>query len=292
MINIEKICCVIVTYNCGEEFLKTFNSVFNQVGKVVIVDNGSQKNTLNILEKLEDKAKIICLKENLGIATALNLGVNYALKNKFEWVLTLDHDSILDKCMVRKLSECYENLDDSYKKIVVSLLPQYIEMGNNSSKNNELDEFFEVEAGITSGNMVKCSAFKSIGLFNESLFIDYVDNEFCYRIINNGFKIIQIKDAILYHRLGDTQVRRFLNLKLNVSNHSVIRRYYITRNRFYCWSKYSKIAPLSIKLDKKSFIKEFIKIVLYEEEKFNKLKMILKGYKDFKKCNYGKYINI
>ena len=48
----DKICATIITYNCGESFINTFNSVYNQVNKIVIVDNGSEKTTIDLLKRL------------------------------------------------------------------------------------------------------------------------------------------------------------------------------------------------------------------------------------------------
>lgn len=286
----NSVCCVIVTYNCSDEFLNTFNSVINQVDEIVIVDNGSRYDTKNILISLENKAKVIFLDDNMGIAAALNIGVKYAIENHYDWVITLDNDSIMDDKMIGKLLSTYDTLNDKQKREIVSLMPQYLEMGVHDYNENIKSGTIEVECGITSGNLIKINIFKKVGMFNEKLFIDYVDNEFCYRIIKLGYKILQVNDAILYHRLGEVEERKFLNSKVRVSNHSVIRRYYITRNRLYCWKKYSKLAPKTMKLDKLSFIKETIKIILYEKEKKLKIRMILKGYKDYKKNIFGKFI--
>ena len=54
----DRICAVIVTYNCGENFLNTFKSVENQVDKIVIVDNGSTENTIRMLNKLKSEKKL------------------------------------------------------------------------------------------------------------------------------------------------------------------------------------------------------------------------------------------
>lgn len=76
------ICCIIVTYNIDNEFEKCFHAIKDQVDKVIIVDNGSNKDTLNYLDKIngEYNIKLIKNKQNMGIAYALNQGVKYALK--------------------------------------------------------------------------------------------------------------------------------------------------------------------------------------------------------------------
>lgn len=289
----DKICAVIVTYNCDGNFLNTFNSVVNQVDKIVIVDNGSKSSTIEMLKKLKEEkgAELILCGDNLGIAAALNKGVKYALENNYQWVITLDHDSNLKEDMVGKLLEAYYTLDDDKKKKVVSLLPRYIELGLNVEEqlNKEQEDIKYIDGGITSGNLVNRKAFEEVGLFDEKLFIDFVDYDFCFRIKEKGYEIVEIKDAILFHRIGETKSGRFFFKKVSATNHSPVRRYYITRNRMYCWRKYKDIVPEEIKFDKGCALKETIKILLYEEKKMTKMKMIIKGIKDSKKESFGKY---
>ena len=48
--------------------------------------------------------EIILNKENLGIATALNIGVRKALENGYEWILTMDQDPEVDYNGIRKIN--------------------------------------------------------------------------------------------------------------------------------------------------------------------------------------------
>ena len=285
----EMICGIIVTYNCDSNFVDTLNSVINQVDKLIIVDNGSSEDTIKMLKNLNEKYhfKLYCCNKNIGIAAALNIGVKYSIDNGYEWILTLDHDSVLKQDMVEKLLKRYHELHNEERKKVVSLLPRYILEGIED-KNISNEKVRYVEAGITSGNFVKKEAFEQVGLFEEKLFIDYVDYDFCYRIIEKGLKIVEVSDAIMYHKLGEISSKNLLNAKFNVTNHNPIRRYYMTINRFYCWNKYKDIVSENIKYDKMCAAKETVKILLFEEDKFEKMKMKIKGVHDYKKDKYGK----
>ncbi|WP_299996083.1 glycosyltransferase family 2 protein [uncultured Clostridium sp.] len=289
----DKICATIITYNCGEGFINTFNSVYNQVKKIVIVDNGSEKTTIDLLERLKKEypIELILCKENLGIAAALNKGVKYALDNGYDWVMTLDHDSNLKEDMAKKLLEAYYRIGEEKRKKVVSLLPRYIELGLDQERQDARytnTDIQYVEGGITSGNLVNRKAFEEVGYFDEKLFIDFVDYDFCFRIKEKGLNIVEVANAILYHRIGKTKSGRFFFKKVSATNHSPSRRYYITRNRIYCWKKYKGVVDDSIKFDKSCAVKEAIKILLYEENKLLKMKMIVKGIKDAKRNKFGK----
>ena len=117
---------------------------------------------------------------------------------------------------------------------------------------------------------------------------NYIDFDFCFRILENNYKMIKCNSALLFHSLGDTKLRNFFGKQISYTNHSAIRRYYMTRNRIYCWSKYKSVAGNFIKKDKQCFKNELIKIILFEDDKLFKIKMIIRGIKDNKNNNFGK----
>lgn len=290
MIN-NSVCCVIVTYNIGRKFYECYNAISNQVEKTVIVDNGSNEETISVLKDLEknENTVVIYNNENLGIATALNFGIKYAEKNNFKWVLTMDNDSIATNGMVAQMISSYEKVDDEK---VVSLFPTYIDLGYNDRDNIDLsnreDSYIYRCADITSGNLIKTDIFKEIGYFEDKLFIDMVDYEFCFRLTQHGYKLIKFNKAVLLHNLGSMVKRKVLYRTITYTNHSYIRRYYITRNRFYIWNKYKGLKCYEMSNDKSAFIKELIKIAFFEKDKLMKFKMVVKGYKDYRRNCYGK----
>ena len=99
-----KVAAIIVSYNPDSNLFDSINLLLNQVEKVIIVDNGSKEKYVKYIKSInEDKIEIILNKENLGIATALNIGVRKALENGYEWILTMDQDSKASPDMVKKM---------------------------------------------------------------------------------------------------------------------------------------------------------------------------------------------
>lgn len=292
----NSVCGIIVTYNIGNDFYKCFNSVRDQVEKVIIVDNGSDEDTTSVLKNIKknnNHVEVIYNKENLGIGHALNQGVELALENNFEWILTMDNDSEATNSMVDIMINTYNKAISEFKTNVVSIFPRYIEKGFYDSNLNEksesrLNEYEGVECEITSGNLLKADIFKKIGGFRDDYFIDYVDHEYCLRMIKNGYSSIRAKDAILLHSLGNSKKKIVAGKTLTYTNHSASRRYYITRNRFDVWNKYKDIPNDFIKHDKSAYKKEIIKIIAFEDDKINKISSIFKGIRDFKKNKFGK----
>ncbi|WP_196001897.1 glycosyltransferase family 2 protein [Clostridium sp. 1001271B_151109_B4] len=289
----NKVACIIVSYNPDKGITKCFNSLINQVDKMFIVDNGSNRDGIKILQELKNsntnKVDLILNNDNLGIATALNIGIKKALNEDYSWVITMDQDSKANDNMIEKMFEVYEDINLEERKDILSIFPNFVdERVQSIEENSEIKAYEYVDAEITSGNLLKSEIFDKVGFFDDSLFIDLVDTDFCMRLNEKNIKMIKVRDAILYHNLGESQAVKSGFLKFNTSNHSAIRRYYMTRNRFYTWEKYKDLNSFTLNRDKMLFKKEFVKIVLGEKDKVNKIKMIFRGYKDYKKGIRGK----
>ena len=285
-----KVAAIIVSYNPDSNLFDSINLLLNQVEKVIIVDNGSKEKYVKYIKSInEDKIEIILNKENLGIATALNIGVRKALENGYEWILTMDQDSKASPDMVKKMFNVYNSINREERKDILSIFPNFVDERIQSiEENSNMNSYEYVDADITSGNLLRKEVFEKVGFFDDSLFIDLVDTDFCMRLNEKGIKMIKIRDAVLYHSLGESKNIKGILGSFNTSNHSALRRYYMTRNRFYIWEKYKGLNSFTLNRDKKLFKKEFVKIILGEKDKVNKIKMVLRGYKDYKKGIKGK----
>lgn len=288
----NNVAAIIITYNVGEGFEQRVQNLKDKVEEIIIVDNGSSEKTLKLLKKVEELATIIYLDKNNGIASALNRGIEYALKKHYKWILTLDHDSEVTQDMIMNMLKCYNSLEAEKQDKIAMLVPRHIE--ENDSKDNNRDEnsnelYTEVLTEITSGSLTKAEVYSKYGMYDEKLFIDLVDHDYCLALKQRGLNIIQVNSAILLHNLGETTKKKLLGVQLLPTNHSALRRYYMTRNRFYIWKKYKKIFPKWVLLDKRRFITETIKIILFEENKGEKLNFIKKGILDYRRNKFGEY---
>ncbi len=221
---------------------------------------------------------------NFGVAHALNQAVNYAMRDNFNFLLTMDQDSSADS----KLIECYKYFLDSndFSKIgILAPVPSYIP---ETSKGN-VRSVKELDVAITSGCLLNLSVYEKSGPFKDDLFIDYVDFEYCLKIKKKGFKIIQISKAKIYHQLGKLEKRNFIFKTIYVTHHSPERYYYRTRNRLYVAKKFILYFPAFVFKDILIFVNELLKILFFEKKKSLKIKMVLDGIMDFIKGKYGKF---
>ena len=97
----------------------------------------------------------------------------------------------------------------------------------------------EALALITSGSILNLSLTDKVGVFNEGFFIDFVDTEFSYRIIQNGYINLLFSNIVLNHSLGTlVDGRSLVSLKKSKRIiHSPIRVFYIIRNGLYLMFK-------------------------------------------------------
>ncbi len=285
----HEICAGIVLFNPDIVRLQeNIEAIKNQVGKVYIVDNGSSNiDTVRFCCLNEEKVELIENGINKGIAAALNTLLLKAEENGYDWMVTLDQDSVAFSDMVEQFKPyvdtenvallCPFIVDDNEKKLV---------------RSSALPEIIEVDRAITSGALTNVFVWRKIGGFDEAMFIDCVDFDYCTNAVLNGYKILQIPAAKLHHRLGEAkEVRSFIKIgsllglekfktPVFTYNHSPERTYYYARNIHYYMKKYK--GKINLKTERRVYLKWFTLKVFFEQDGFKKLGAIIKGKRDSK----------
>lgn len=265
----------IITFNPEINCLReNISSINNQIGMIVVVDNGSD-NISDIEECCSYYPNVSVVKSeiNVGIAAALNIAMQIGKDKNYEWMLTLDQDSISPPDMVFKLFEMTNVIDK------IAIVAPIILDRNVGLIGHVPDTYYkEVRTCITSGSLVSINAWELCGKYDEKMFIDSVDFEFCYRLRKNGFKVIQTNNVSLTHEIGASQRKRLLLWHVIINNHSAFRKYYIARNNIY-YPKKHKLYLHLIRGNLRNIILLFL-VFFYETNKKDKIISILKGYRD------------
>ena len=234
---------VIVTYNPDSNLERNLRLLLSQVNSVVIIDNNSDSILLTYIRKLvsnyvgDTRVTIIENDENLGIAKALNQGCIFARKNKFEYSLLLDQDSLISEGMVESLfgliscvsgrsivspniiSQSTENSHDEIPSRYF-LATDSFRFKRSAVESSHLDVLFN----ITSGSLVDLRVWNEVGGFLEDLFIEGVDNEYGLRCNMLGYKVTVDKNSYLRQVYGNQKVRYFLGFKFYPTYHSPLLR--------------------------------------------------------------------
>lgn len=265
----------IVTYNPDINLLQqNVDAICDQVDQIYIIDNGSKnQNEIAAFSKTMS-IKIIKNADNQGMARALNQLLNAA--EGYQWIYTLDQDSVTRANTIYKLLKyaTYENVG------MITSLYSDRSAGRIVMPGSEKVEF--IDQCITSGCLTNIDICKSIGGFDEKLFIDLVDFEMCMRLRKNGYKILQVNFDGFIHEIGNkTTKHTLMGKKFYCFNHSASRCYYIIRNNIYVSRKHADLLGKaeSFAMKKRSWTR-IIVYLLFEDEKQKKLKAWSKGIVD------------
>lgn len=198
-IDTPKVAAGIVLYKPNNErFEKCIASLQNQVDKIFVFDNTPE----GTKDKIIDYTVYRWEGENKGIAYALNQITEAAKNSGFEWLITMDQDSIMPHGLVA-----------SYKEQIVEhpalgiVCPQVIDKRRPYLHAKVDPEAEYIESCITSASCMSICAWEKIGKFDEWLFIDLVDNEYCKRLIASGYKILRLNDWTLDQQFGKIELK-------------------------------------------------------------------------------------
>lgn len=265
------VAAIVTWYNPEQRFVENIRSYSAHVMKVIIVDNSTDNNS-TLLEN-EYRTEYLFVGRNVGVAAALNIGYRRAMELGMEWVLTMDQDSAFQDQDIR----AYLNPSaEHFKQSRVAVFgPRFY--GSSDSHMTECNSV------ISSGALVNLSAHKISGGYNEKLFIDQVDHEYCIRLKKLGFRILRIGYIWMRHEIGSPITKKRFGKLFTTFNHDAIRRYYITRNTLYM-RRYHRMRDVRYL---RMLLMDVVNIVAIEDNKLKKLRFMVMGFTDYLKGRMG-----
>ena len=228
-----------ITSTCIESILNSTNSNF----KIILVDNESDNKKVKNF-KFRNEIEIIQNKKNEGFSKANNIGIDYALKNNYDYTLLINNDTIVEKNLIEVLLKTAQAKSFS---VVQPLILNYNgkeiwnaggrinyffgnfitrkKLGNSLNSSHELTEWF---TGCCC--LFKTKIFKDIGKLDERFFAYYEDVDFSLRLKKYGYKIGFTSKTQIYHHESFSSISN--NSKggklnpyvhyLNIRNHILI----------------------------------------------------------------------
>lgn len=256
----------------------SLKAICPQIQGIIAIDNsGGAEDMQHFLEQ-EGNGKPVFYEypgRNLGIGAALNLAFRIAEERGFDAVITFDQDSIPPGNMVKDYLEHY-----NASAVKPGQTGPVYAAGQKSGTADHI---------ITSGAFTTLDIWRKTGPFDESLFIDMVDVEYGWRLKISGFETIRLGSVIMEHHLGDPPkgLNLFGKLRLVYLDHSPSRWYYITRNSLAVCHRYKDALPKETRAYLHKILKNALKMLLFGEDRICKIKMILRGMKDYRKFRFG-----
>lgn len=283
-----KIAAVVILYHPNDSCLTNIKSYIYNVSKVYIFDNTEKESSVkNELVKLS-KVSYFHDNENKGLPARLNEAANYAIEDGYDWLITMDQDSFFLEENFTKYINCFSHFQN---KETVAMFGT----SNFRSLINSSNQCLWVEGKhlMTSGSLLNLSLFKKIGNFDEALFIDLVDNEYCIRIVLAGYRIVRFSNIYLTHELGNmvyrSSIKTLFLFKKNKEIHTPLRYYYMVRNILYLTKKFEKENLSSVVQLKKDVISRLQKGILYGRYTVDILKHVKMAFSDFKSGKMGRF---
>lgn len=239
------VCAIVVAFNPDIGRLRVvLDTLEQQVGRIVVVDNGSENfDDLGLLVARLSNAVLLALGQNLGVGAALNRGIEVASADKFDAVLLMDQDSVPSTTLVSDLMRTLESVL-LLERRVAAIGPRFVDRHSGGLSHhivfsgwrikriecNSVSERVEVDFLITSGSLILISTLEVVGRFDESLFIDHIDTEWMLRARYHGFHVYGDCRAIMEHDLGEFRRQMWFLRQRDIPIHKPFRYYYMVRN--------------------------------------------------------------
>jgi rhamnosyltransferase len=266
---------VIVTHEPDESVSRMVRDVAHQVDAVVVVDNGSRPAVVAALERWRDELGVATILNggNRGLAPALNQGLAWAAERGYPWALLLDQDATPRRGLVASAHDAFREARHTNVAVISAASD-----GRRTRDCRCIAE--ETAAAITAGSVHSVAAWRALGGFREDFFTDYVDIEYCLRARESGYVILRLCRSAIEHEVGRPSQHRLGWRLVTTTNHDRDRRYHITRNRVLVWRRYARREARFVWRDIRAFVKESVKLALFEDDRVRKGGAIVRGLAD------------
>ncbi len=297
----KKVFVVILNFNGFEDTIACVKSLQkmekNETLEIVVIDNASNNESVEEINKALSGIVFLRNKENLGFSGGCNVGMRYAMDNGADFIMLLNNDTLVDKNLLDNLLNTFgqsENIGgvvpkiyfakghefhkDKYKKNELGKVIWYaggkMDWKNLIGENIGVDQVdhgqFDVEAETELATgccfLIKTEALKKVGVFDERYYLYYEDADLTQRMKKAGMRVVYNPKGIVWH----------LNAGSGGGSGSTLQDYYITRNRLLFGSAYASIRT------KIALLRESLKI-FKEGRQWQK-----KGVVDFYLGRFGK----
>lgn len=235
-----------MTANCIRSLLPIDAKTFD----VVVIDNGSQDESVQCLTQEFPQITVLPQASNLGFAAGCNVGIRHALACGAEYILLLNNDTYAGTGF---MLEMLSRMEDDPRIAVVCPKIYFADRPNllwyagadfslwtGSPKHRgwkQIDrEQFDRDRDITQATgcamLVRCSAIRHVGLFDEQFWSYAEDLDWSLRFLKHGYRLAYAPKARLWHYDGATSV------KLMGSGSQRLRQFFSTRNMVFVARKH------------------------------------------------------
>ena len=214
--------------------------------EIIVVDNGSQDDSVQWLSECEPDVRVICNATNLGFATANNQGI---LLSQAPVVMLLNNDAILEPdCLQALMSAADEHTEAGALACKILIRGS---KGQMDSAGIEVDRAgiawnrgwgkpaaeytkpVNVFGPSAAAALYRRSMLEQIGLLDDDFFIYYEDVDLAWRAQWAGWPCVYVPNAVVHHVHSATTGRN-----------SPFKNYLLSRNKWWAIFKNYPIQSL------------------------------------------------
>lgn len=281
------IAAAIIIYHPGEDLISNMESFYPYVQRIYVFDN-TENPALLFDPARYPKVSYHHDGENKGIAKRLNEAAAKALAEGYSWLLTMDQDSFFSKEAIENYLQCFQKFEHKQGTALIGPVFQQpvTSLGCQWQETDHL---------ITSGALTNLRALEKIGSFDEMLFIDSVDCDYCIRAQLCGFKLIQFAAVFMNHEMGTTvrraSIKTLYLFKKKKALHSPVRCYYMLRNYLYIRDKFKGLPVKRIPVMRQVVKDKLTNYLLYGRDSKKLLQHLILAYRHYKAKKMGRLSN-
>jgi glycosyltransferase involved in cell wall biosynthesis len=204
---------VVPLYNKQNAIVQTIQSVLNQTIKdfeVIVVDDGSKDNSLQMVQSVQDARLRVIHKENGGVSSARNRGIKEA---KGDYIALLDGDDLWESTF---MEEMVKMIDDFPKAALWGVSIAFIkngkyykwEQGMGDGYRGYVENYFGTSHNdlyCSSSVVIRKEVFEKVGYFDERI-SSTEDLDMWYRIILHYPIAFYDKILVYYNQDAENRV--------------------------------------------------------------------------------------
>lgn len=213
-----------------------------QVAKLLLIANDGVRPALS----LPENAVVMLPEVNLGLGAAYNRAAEWARAHGGTHLLLLDQDSVAEQGSVAALLQAFDRpgpvaaTGALWRDRRTGKDGFFVRLtGWGARKFLQADSApVPVDFLISSGSLISLDAMDRIGRFDETLFIEHVDTDWCLRARAMGYRLYGVPRARLDHAFGEaTLAPSMLGVSRRLFLYPPERNYYLLRNSIMLWRR-------------------------------------------------------
>lgn len=275
-------------YNPDQQVTINVESIANQVDRVYICDNSPQNHEM-LFDALSN-GEYIYNNANLALSAAFNkvLKCNNGWKDD-DFVIFFDQDTTITAGHIERMIAEFNRI--KARGVNISCLePVFTDKDSGEliipkKKKRVTENCFIVDELMTSSALVQYGDIRSIGFWNEEIFLDLADWDLGWRLNEAGGLTIQSKTIVIQHSLGVGE-KKIGALKMG--HGAPIREYYQARNYLYLLHKNYTPVLKKLRFIRNLIIRPVIHCVFLGDGKA-RLRYRREGIIDYYRNYHGEY---